>query len=153
VPILFSVTAFVLVGAGFIFINLTVGKLLRPRLPNPEKGSAYECGEPTIGPTWVQFDVRFYIIALVFMVFDVEVALFYPWAVVYGDAAALAARIGSTLYELRVAALIDMLVFFVILMTGFAYLWRFGFLDWVRTDRVEPTDAQIADGTPNASRV
>jgi NADH-quinone oxidoreductase subunit A len=144
VPLLLSVAVFVFVGTAFIFINLTVGKLARPRLPNPDKGAAYECGEPTIGPTWVQFDVRFYIIALVFLVFDVEVALFYPWAIIYGDAAALAARVGSTLYDIRVAALIDMLVFFVILMTGFAYLWRFGFLDWART----PPTARTAPTLP-----
>jgi NADH-quinone oxidoreductase subunit A len=141
-PILLSVTIFVLTGAAFVFVNLTVGKLIRPRVPHPEKGAAYECGEPTIGPTWVQFDVRFYIVGLLFLVFDVEVALFYPWAVVYGDAAALAAKVGSTLFEIRAAALVDMLIFFAVLMTGFAYLWKFGFLDWVRTDgKSEKSDA------------
>jgi NADH-quinone oxidoreductase subunit A len=135
-PILLSVTIFVL------------GKLIRPRIPHPEKAAAYECGEPTIGPTWVQFDVRFYIIGLLFLVFDVEVALFYPWAVVYGDAAALAAKVGSTLFEVRAAALVDMLVFFAMLMTGFAYLWKFGFLDWVRTVETRRPSGAVFTATP-----
>src|SRR3954470_20532734 len=91
-PILLSIALFVAFGAAFVYVNLLVGKLARPKLPNPEKLAVYECGEPTIGPGWVQFDLRFYIVALVFLVFDVEVALFYPWAVAYGSAAELAVQ-------------------------------------------------------------
>ena len=102
-------------------------------MPNPEKAAVYECGEPTIGSSWVQFDLRFYIVALVYLVFDVEVALFYPWAVAYGDAASVAASIGSTAEKVRGVAIVDMLFFFGVLLVGFAYLWRFGYLDWVRS--------------------
>jgi NADH-quinone oxidoreductase subunit A len=134
-PILLSITLFVVVGVGFVWANLAVGRLARPKLPNPDKLAAYECGEPAIGPGWVQFDPRFYIVALVFLVFDVEVALLYPWAVVYGSAPELAARLGHglTTAGLRAAALVDLLVFFGVLLVGFAYLWRFGYLDWVRS--------------------
>src|SRR5262245_42193770 len=76
----------IFVVAGFLMAAgaLFAGRFLRPNLPHPEKSAAYECGEPTIGSSWVQFDLRFYVVALVFLIFDVEVALFYPWAVVYG---------------------------------------------------------------------
>jgi NADH-quinone oxidoreductase subunit A len=131
--ILLSITIFLAFGVGFVFVNLAVGALARPKAPNPEKLAVYECGEPTIGSSWVQFDLRFYIVALVYLIFDVEVALFYPWAVAYGSAAELANKFGLTVFEVRRVALIDMLVFFGVLLVGFAYLWRFGYLDWVRS--------------------
>jgi NADH-quinone oxidoreductase subunit A len=81
-----SVTVFLAFGAAFVLINMLVGHLARPQIPNPEKAAVYECGEPAIGSSWVQFDLRFYIVALVYLIFDVEVALFYPWAVAYGSA-------------------------------------------------------------------
>src|SRR5262245_38531908 len=81
---------FTVVGIGFIFIRLLAGKLIRPSKPDPEKGTIYECGEPTIGSAWVQFDLRFYVVALLFVIFDVEVAFFFPWAEVFGKANAVA---------------------------------------------------------------
>lgn len=80
---------FASVGAVFLFANLLVGKFLRPVAPNPEKLSVYECGEPTIGSSFVQFDLRFYVIALLFIIFDVEVAFFFPWATVFGKSTQL----------------------------------------------------------------
>ncbi len=76
------------VGAGFVFlfVNLLVGKLIRPKDPHDEKLEVYECGEPTIGSSFVQFDLRFYVVALLFLIFDVEIAFFFPWATVYGKA-------------------------------------------------------------------
>jgi NADH-quinone oxidoreductase subunit A len=109
---------FVLGGVAVALGGLLVGRLARRRLPHPQKDEPYECGEPTIGPSWVQFDLRFYVVALVFIVFDIEIALFYPWAVVYRQAG--------------IAALWDMLFFFGVIVVGFLYLWRFGYLDWVR---------------------
>lgn len=128
--LLLSITLFVFFGAAFVWANLLVGSLARPRAPHPEKGAVYECGEPAIGSGWVQFDLRFYIVALVYLIFDVEVALFYPWAVTYGSAA----NAGSpeATFALRQVALVDMLFFFGVLLVGFAYLWRFGYLDWIR---------------------
>src|SRR5215207_9774779 len=81
---LFAITGFL-----FLFANLVVGWLVRPRLPNQEKLEVYECGEPTIGSSFVQFDLRFYVVALLFIIFDVEVAFFFPWATVYGKATQL----------------------------------------------------------------
>src|ERR671935_1294392 len=81
---------FIVVAVGFVFIHLMIGKLVRPIKPDPEKLTIYECGEPTIGSAWIQFDLRFYVVALLFVIFDVEVAFFFPWAVVFGQANSLA---------------------------------------------------------------
>lgn len=86
------VALFALTGFLFLFVNLLVGWLVRPRLPNTEKLEVYECGEPTIGSSFVQFDLRFYVVALLFIIFDVEVAFFFPWAAVFGKATQLAAN-------------------------------------------------------------
>src|SRR6202051_2044670 len=80
---------FTVVGVGFILVHLILGKVIRPNKPGAEKGTIYECGEPTIGSAWIQFDLRFYVVALLFVIFDVEVAFFFPWAVVFGQANAL----------------------------------------------------------------
>lgn len=110
---------FIIFGILMVLGALLVGGLVRRRISHKVKGEAYECGEPAIGPSWVQFDLRFYVVALVFIIFDVEIALFYPWAVVYKSAG--------------VAGLLDMLFFFGVLVVGFLYLWRFGYLEWVRS--------------------
>jgi NADH-quinone oxidoreductase subunit A len=131
--LLLSITLFLGFAIVMVFAGLFASSLIAPKLPNPQKSAVYECGETAIGTGWVQFDLRFYIVALVYLIFDVEVALFYPWAVVYGDAEALAKSLGMTAFEVRQVALVDMLFFFGVLMVGFAYLWRFGYLDWVRS--------------------
>ncbi len=74
------------IGLGFLFGNLLLGRICRPNSPNKEKLEVYECGEPTIGSSFVQFDLRFYVVALLFIIFDVEVAFFFPWANVFGKA-------------------------------------------------------------------
>src|SRR5205823_407373 len=88
--LVFSLLLFVLVGFGFVFVHLVAGKFIRPAKPDSEKSTIYECGEPTIGSAWIQFDLRFYVVALLFVIFDVEVAFFFPWAVVFGTATTLA---------------------------------------------------------------
>src|SRR5258707_5684227 len=77
---------FLVIAVAFVLVHLLIGKLIRPARPSAEKMTIYECGEPTIGSAWIQFDLRFYVIALLFVVFDVEVAFFFPWAVVFGQA-------------------------------------------------------------------
>jgi NADH-quinone oxidoreductase subunit A len=170
---------FVGVGVLFLFGTLLVGKLIRPDEPDPEKVAIYECGEPTIGSSWIQFDLRFYVVALLFVIFDVEVAFFFPWAAVFGRATQLAdpttpaakqlaltadlasASPASTTVlsrgdarTLAIIAVIDLLVFFGVLLVGFAYLWKRGDLDWVRAttepvaepaeSRTEPELAETA---------
>src|SRR5580658_7532888 len=90
-PLAAFLLLFIAVGVGFIFVHLVAGKLIRPSKPDAEKKTIYECGEPTIGSAWIQFDLRFYVVALLFVIFDVEVAFFFPWAEVFGKANAFAA--------------------------------------------------------------
>jgi len=146
----------------FVFAALLVGWFLRARAPTPVKQEIYECGEMTVGPSRIQFDLRFYVVALVFLIFDVEVAFLFPWAAVFGTstrlmdapaaqaepmAAELAALgvVGSEASaelqaglvsrdgrELALAAMADMSVFFGVLLVGFVYVWYRGDLDWVR---------------------
>jgi NADH-quinone oxidoreductase subunit A len=77
-------TLFAGIGLTFVFVNLLIGRFFRPSNPHPEKLEIYECGEPAIGSSFVQFDLRFYVVALVFIIFDVEVAFLFPWATVFG---------------------------------------------------------------------
>src|ERR1700734_349187 len=84
--LVFFVLVFAGVGVFFLFIHLLMGKFIRPSVPDAEKLTIYECGEPTVGSAWIQFDLRFYVVALLFVIFDVEVAFFFPWAVVFGTA-------------------------------------------------------------------
>jgi NADH-quinone oxidoreductase subunit A len=140
---IFAAAAF-LMGFGV----LLVGRLLRPHRPNADKAMAYECGELPVGPGWVQFDLRFYVVALVFLVFDVELALFYPWAVVFGGGAGDAGgAAAAALQSARWAATWDMLFFFGVIVVGFLFLWRFGYLDWVRA-----TSTRTETRAPAASK-
>ncbi len=113
-----GILLFTAAGFGIVFAGLLVGKFVRPNLPHPEKLAAYECGEPAIGESWVQFDLRFYTVALVFIVFDVEIALLWPWAVVFKDMGA--------------PAFWAFFVFFALIAIPFLYEWKSGYLDWVR---------------------
>jgi NADH-quinone oxidoreductase subunit A len=132
---------FVVGGVGFVLATLLAGKLLRPSAPTGLKGEIYECGEPTVGPGWVQFDLRFYVVALLFVVFDVETALLYPWSRVFLESAA--------------AAFWDLAFFVALLMVGYAFLWKHGYLDWVRSragheDQPEWEDAPIDEQAQDA---
>ncbi|MBM4069761.1 MAG: NADH-quinone oxidoreductase subunit A [Planctomycetes bacterium] len=190
----FFIVVFVGVGAFFLFVHLLMGKFIRPNRPEPDKMTIYECGEPTVGSAWIQFDLRYYVVALLFVIFDVEVAFFFPWAVVFGSANALSRpdldavspktsqvakgtiRKEEQPQERRIAlsrqvlvpssymkpvegvtysqlekdgiapgtaesfalfAFCDILVFFGVLMVGFAYLWKRGDINWVRSTSSE----------------
>ena len=171
---------FTLGGFGFVLVNLLLGSILRPNNPHEEKQEIYECGEPTIGSSFVQFDLRFYVVALLFIIFDVEVAFFFPWAVVFGKSTQLAqpevpaivemedgtkavgpayaglmtelglpiedqqllaaedvaeknAEVQSAASKLVWTCVADIMLFFAVLMVGFAYVWKRGDLDWVRS--------------------
>ncbi len=152
---------FTISAIGFLLAPLLIGKLVRPRLPGLEKDATYECGEPTIGTSYIQFDLRFYVVALLFIIFDVEVVFFFPWAAVFGNVMQLAdtalspeARrhlseqlltlpAGSLTNETSIDAataltlgwtsFVDVLAFFGVLLVGFAYVWKRGDLDWVRS--------------------
>ncbi len=168
---------FAAVAGIFLFVNLLVGRLARPNTPNDEKLEVYECGEPVIGSSFVQFDLRFYVVALLFIIFDVEIAFFFPWATVFGKATELTAparvsvsaeaedqgippamgirlqelglsksnvadlaaveapveAIRATARKVALTSFADIGVFFAVLLVGFAYVWKRGDLDWVRS--------------------
>ena len=132
-----TLAVFVAVAAVFPLANLLLGKLVRPNRPSPEKGDIYECGEKPVGTAWIQFDLRFYVVALLFVIFDVEIAFFFPWAVVFGQAANAAHDPATpnpaTMFSFAQFAFAEFLLFFAVLLVGFAYLWRRGDLEWVKT--------------------
>ncbi len=109
---------FVIIGAVLLIVALLLAKLLSPSRPSKNKLSTYECGEEAEGSTWVQFNIRYYVIALIFIIFDVEVLFLFPWAVVYKDLGWL--------------AFIEMAIFLLILIVGLIYIWRKRDLDWVK---------------------
>ena len=107
---------FLLVVVVFVAGGMIFAWLLRPNRPYPSKLSTYECGELPVGDTRVRFNVRFYVVALIFLIFDVEVVFLFPWATVYRS--------------LGWFAFLEMLVFLGILIVGYAYVWAKGDLDW-----------------------
>ncbi len=115
-----SVLAFLLVGIAFLAINLVLWWFIRPSRFSEEKLTTYECGENPTGSAWIQFNIRFYVFALIFIVFDVEAVFLLPWAVVFR--------------ELGLLAFVEGLVFIAILVVALAYVWRKGDLEWVRAE-------------------
>jgi NADH-quinone oxidoreductase subunit A len=113
---------FFLVGAVFTVAGLTVAWAIRPWRAYPNKLTSYECGEEPIGSPWIKMNIRFYVIALIFLIFDVETVFLLPWALVFKN--------------LGMFAFVEMLIFIAILLVGYAYVWVKGDLDW---DRPEPT--------------
>ncbi len=125
-----NVLVFTVLGVAFVALNLVIARLLRPKgRKEGSKHEIYECGEPTVGQAWIRFDIRFYTVALMFVVFDVEVALLFPWGVIFRD---LAERGLGTL------AMIEAGTFIAILMVGLAYVWARGDIDWTpKEDEME----------------
>jgi len=128
--LVFFLLAFVLCG-----LMLGLGVLLRPSNPNFAKLSTYECGEPPSGPAWINFNIRFYLIALVFVIFDVELAFVYPVVTVFRDWIAR----GQGPF-----ALAEITIFIGILAVGLIYVWVKGDLEWLKRLPVEETPAEQA---------
>ena len=125
-----AVLVFFIVGFLFLLALLVAGSLIRPNAPSAEKRIPYECGITPIGPPWIQFNIRFYTIALIFLIFDVEIAMLYPCAVL--------------VREIPGVVLVDMLVFIGVLLVGLAYLWAQGDLE-----EPDPAGADVADEEDN----
>ncbi|MFH1844101.1 MAG: NADH-quinone oxidoreductase subunit A [bacterium] len=119
-----TVLVFLLFGIFFGLLALFFARLLRPSNPNPDKLTTYECGELPRGSSWVRFNIRFYLVALFFIVFDVEVIFLYPWAVVFKQLYPVQGMGGLIFWE--------MVIFLAILTLGLAYVWAKGDLDWVK---------------------
>jgi NADH-quinone oxidoreductase subunit A len=115
-----AILAFLVVAVAFLAVNLLLWKVLRPSRFSEEKLTTYECGENPVGSAWVQFNIRFYVFALIFIIFDVEAVFLLPWAVVFR--------------EMGMLAFVEGLVFIAILVVALAYVWRKGDLEWVRAE-------------------
>lgn len=113
-----SVLVFFLVAGAFVLVNNVLSKLFHTKLYTAEKVIPYECGEDPVDDARIKFNIRFYIVALVFLVFDVEIAFLFPWGVVFR--------------QLGLIAFVEMLVFIGILLVGLAYVWAKGDLEWSR---------------------
>ena len=115
-----SILVFLAAIVGLMAFVLVLWKVLRPERFDEEKNTTYECGEEPVGSAWIQFNIRFYVFALIFIVFDVEAVFLLPWAVVFRELGAL--------------AYVEGLVFIAILAVALAYVWRKGDLAWVRPE-------------------
>src|SRR5918995_3175188 len=118
-----NVLVFTALGFGFVGVNLLIGRLLRPANPQARKLSTYECGEPSTGSAWVNFNIRFYLVALIFIIFEVEIAFIFPVAAVYRRWI----EDGQGLF-----AFIKIFIFVGILFLGLVYAWAKGDLEWVK---------------------
>ena len=111
-----SILIMIALGAGFGAFNILASHLIGPRKPSPEKSAPYECGMPAVGDARERQSVKFYLVAMIFLLFDIEVAFLYPFAM--------------ALRSLGWTGFVQLVVFFVILLAGYIYVWRKGVLDW-----------------------
>ena len=125
-----GVVIMVVLGVGFAAVMIGLSVLLGPKNPTPEKLAPYECGMPAVGDARERQSVKFYLVAMIFLLFDIEVAFLYPWAV--------------SLRDLGWPGLVQIVTFFLILLVGFVYVWRKGVLDWGSRRRVTPTSRKAA---------
>jgi NADH-quinone oxidoreductase subunit A len=111
-----SILIMTALGAGFALISVLLPSLLGPRKPTPEKAAPYECGMPPVGDARERQSVKFYLVAMIFLLFDIEVAFLYPWAM--------------ALRDLGWAGYVQVVLFMALLFAGYVYVWRKGVLDW-----------------------
>lgn len=124
-----KIFVFLLIALVFVAVTLLVARLLRPKRPTTEKLLIYECGESPEGSPWIKFNIRFYVVALIFLIFDVEVVLLIPWALVYKSFGMGGFLVGA--------------IFLVLLGLGMAYEWRKGDLEWEKPKPVPPVITKI----------
>ncbi len=129
-----NILVFVLVGAGFVGLTLFLGRLLRPSFPTFEKEATYECGEIPVSTAWINYNLRYYLVAIIFVIFDVEVAFVYPVAIVFKNW--ISQGKGAV-------ALVEVLIFALILFVGLLYVWVKGDLNWVKKIEGEGKSARV----------
>ena len=132
---------YIVSGALFIAISLFVSRLLRPDRPNAQKLATYESGEEAIASAWTQFNIRFYLIALIFILFEVEVLFLFPWTTVFAKKELIEETAGRWGWF----SVIEMVIFIGVLALGLAYAWVNGHLDWVKPD---PGVTQVRSPVP-----
>ena len=111
-----GVVIMIVLGVGFAGVMIGLSDLFSPRNPTPEKLAPYECGMPAVGDARERQSVKFYLVAMIFLLFDIEIAFLYPWAIAYRD--------------LGMTGFFQLLTFFMLLVTGYIYVWRKGAFDW-----------------------
>jgi NADH-quinone oxidoreductase subunit A len=111
-----SILIMIALGAGFALVSIVLSNLFGPRKPSPEKSAPYECGMPAVGDARERQSVKFYLVAMIFLLFDIEVAFLYPWAMALRD-------LGWT-------GFVQVVLFMALLLSGYVYVWRKGALDW-----------------------
>jgi NADH-quinone oxidoreductase subunit A len=111
-----SILIMIAVGAGFALVSVLLSNLLGPSKPTPEKSAPYECGMPAVGDARERMSVKFYLVAMIFLLFDIEVAFLYPWAM--------------ALRDLGWPGFVQVVLFMGLLLAGYTYVWRKGALDW-----------------------
>jgi NADH-quinone oxidoreductase subunit A len=112
----FSILTMIVLGAGFGLISIVLSGLFGPSKPTPEKSAPYECGMPPVGDARERQSVKFYLVAMIFLLFDIEVAFLYPWAM--------------ALRDLGWPGFVQVVLFMALLLAGYVYVWRKGVLDW-----------------------
>jgi NADH-quinone oxidoreductase subunit A len=120
-----AVLVFAIVAVAFALGGITASRLVGPKIPNPEKASIYECGERPVGVAWFNFNPRFYLVALVFVIFEVDIALTFPVVAVYRDWVAASPLMAWV-------AFVELFLFTAILVVGLAWVWAHGDLEWVK---------------------
>ena len=118
-----NIFVFFVAGLLVVFVNMLIVRIVAPQRPNPEKNATYECGEEPVGSGWINFNARFYLIAILFIIFDVEIVLIFPVIVNYRD---------FLLSGRGLEAFVDIFIFAAILFLGLLYAWRNGYLEWLR---------------------
>jgi NADH-quinone oxidoreductase subunit A len=132
-----GIVLFIVGGIFFVLLVFFIARMIRPNRPDPQKLSPYECGEEAEGNVWTNFNVRFYIVALLFLLFEVELVLLFPWAVVFSDQQSIE-KYGNTWVWISLA---EISFFIFLLVIGLAYAWKKGYLAWVKPNPIiEKTD-------------
>jgi NADH-quinone oxidoreductase subunit A len=126
----YQILIFAVAGVVFISVTLIASQLLRPNRPSDQKLMTYESGEAPQGLAWVQFNMRFYVLALIFLLFEVEIVFLFPWSTVFANTDLNSQTGGSWSWF----AFSEMLIFVLILAAGLVYVWKMGFLDWVKSN-------------------
>jgi NADH-quinone oxidoreductase subunit A len=135
-----EIILFIIGGILFVLTAFTVSRIIRPNRPNPEKLSTYETGEEAQGHTWTQFNVRFYIVALIFLLFEVEIIFLFPWSTVYAKKELVIETHGRWGWF----TMLEMVVFIGILALGLAYAWVNGYLEWIKPKpKATPYESKI----------